>query len=72
MPTGTLDRIATGVDEVADFLLEEFTGGLPSGVVDLVVPTARLDLDCGVPEGSSAEFTHRLAGRRVPDLLPGR
>jgi hypothetical protein len=72
MPAGALDRTAAGVDRVADFLLDEFSGELPSGVVDLVVLTARRDLDNEVPPESLAEFTHRLARRRLLDLLEGR
>ncbi len=72
MPTEALDRAAAGVDRVADFLLGEFNGELPSGVVELVVLTARRDLETEVPPESLAEFTHRLARRRLLDLIDGR
>ena len=72
MPTGALDRTASGLDRVADHLVEQFDGAVPSGVVDLVVLTARRDLDGEVPTESLAEFTHRLAQRRLLDLLEGR
>ncbi len=72
MPVSALDPTATGVDGVADYLLEEFLGAIPSGVVELVVLTARQDLEGEVPPESLAEFTHRVAHRRLVDLLDGR
>ncbi len=69
--TTALDRPATGPDGVTRYLIEEFAGLLPGDLVEYVVRDARRDLAGDVPAEALPEFTHRLAWRRLRNVLDG-